>query len=117
MAAEQMHTYKWPWRHTIKTGALTVYIGICLTCKRVIEPTRTERSRTGTHGTDYWAHEHPLNFIKLEQSNSGLRHVYCYGAVPEDLCKRVRDEWRYGDTGVWDIIRLIERWLHTHKVA
>ena len=94
-----------------------MYIGICLTCKKVIEPTHSKKSWRGAHGKDYWVHEHPLSFIRLEQSNSGLRHVYCYGAVPEDLCARVREEWRYGIAGVYDIIRLIERWLHIHGVA
>jgi hypothetical protein len=75
--------YKMEYRNT-RMGGMTVSIAICPKCRSIIEPVRRERSKAGTHGTDYYAHEHELSFITLIQSNSGKRHVK-YHHVPYPL--------------------------------
>ena len=91
----EMFIYEKPFRHAIKTGAFTKYIAWCGTCKAIIEPTRIERSKTGAHGTDYWVHPHPLTFIQLNQSNSGVRTVNAEPGFPEQIAAIVERLWRY----------------------
>ena len=67
----KMYKYKMPYRKCRKAAGLTYPIAICFECKKVIDPSATEPSRTGAHATWYYAHEHPLAFIVLEQTNSG----------------------------------------------
>jgi hypothetical protein len=70
------------WRRTRK-GAVTQSIAVCETCQAVVEPTRIRRSRSGTHGEDYYAHTHRLVFLELLQSNSGNRSYSIEGEVSE----------------------------------
>jgi hypothetical protein len=64
-------------------------------CKSIIEPTRVERSKTGAHGTDYWVHPHPLAFVAIAQSNSGVRTVHAELGFPEHIAKLIERLWRY----------------------
>jgi hypothetical protein len=91
----EVFTYAKPFRHTLKTGAFTKYIAWCATCKTIVEPTRMERSKTGAHGTDYWVHPHPLVFIQLSRSNSGIRTVSAEPDFPETLKHLIERLWRY----------------------
>ena len=67
--------YRKIWRHT-RLGGIDYSIGICLQCREVVKPVSTRRSRSGTHGEDYFVHEHELRFVELYQSNSGNRDYY-----------------------------------------
>jgi hypothetical protein len=60
-----------------KMGGLDISIAICKQCKKIIEPIHKERSKGGTHGYDYYSHEHYLDFIVLKQTNSGKRSIVC----------------------------------------
>jgi len=91
-------------------GAITEEIVVCMVCKKVLAPSRTRRSRTGTHGEDYYVHEHPLVSIVLEQSNSGRRRVVVPKelAEVEDLLERA---WVYEGATPEDIRKAIEQYL------
>jgi hypothetical protein len=75
------YTYKWDYRNT-KMGGLTKAVAICPKCRKVIEPSRIERSKAGTHGKDYYVHEHQLSFIIIGQTNSGQRYVDSVNVEP-----------------------------------
>jgi hypothetical protein len=83
--------YKMEYRNT-RMGGMTVSIAICPKCRKVIEPSRKERSKTGTHGKDYYAHEHELSFITLIQSNSGKRRII-YHHVPYPIMMECHYLW------------------------
>jgi hypothetical protein len=103
------YTYTAEWRRT-RMGAITREIVVCLTCRKVLEPVRRRRSKSGTHGEDYYVHEHSLTSVVLEQSNSGRRYV----SVPRELegvRKIVERMWVYEDASVDDIKAFIEQYL------
>jgi hypothetical protein len=110
----EIFTYTKPFRHTIKTGAFTKYIAWCNTCKSVVEPSRTERSRTGAHGTDYWVHPHPLVFIAITQSNRGIRTVSAEPGFPEQIARIIERLWRYEDLDYSELMN--ELYLHLSGV-
>ena len=87
------YTYEMPYRRTHKTGAITWPVAICLECMRVIVARRIESSRTGAHGKMFFAHEHPLAFTILKQSNSGKRTVEFVGEIPENFKAEIRELW------------------------
>jgi len=101
--------YEFPYRST-RMGALTKAIVVCLECKKVLQPSRTQRSRTGNHGSDFYVHEHPLAAILLEQSNSGKRSI----VVPDSLSK-IRDlleiTWLYESSDVNDVVNAVRAYL------
>jgi len=105
------YTYKWEYRNT-RMGGLTKTIAICLQCKKVIEPSRIERSKVGTHGRDYYFHKHQLSFITLKQSNSGRRYVEA-SVEPElkNLLLMVKTKWVFTNTSLEDVIVAIKEWL------
>jgi hypothetical protein len=107
--APTVYTYVASWRRT-GMGAITEEIVICLTCRRVLEPSRVRRSRSGTHGEDYYVHEHPMISITLEESNSGRRKVVVPKEIEEikDLVERA---WVYEDATVEDIKVFIAQYL------
>jgi hypothetical protein len=82
----KMFKYRKIWRHT-RLGGIDYSIGICLQCRDVIEPVGKRRSRKGTHGEDFFIHEHELRFVELYQSNSGNRDFMIDGGLEflEDL--------------------------------
>jgi hypothetical protein len=92
-------------------GGITDHIAVCLECRKVVPPARSRFSRSGTHGEDYWVHAHPLVFIKLTQSNSGVRDVAAIGGVPEELIELVRAAWLYEGRSVPGIVSLVMDWL------
>jgi len=57
-------------------GGVDYSIAICPTCNRIVEPTGIRRSKAGTHGEDFYVHEHRLRFVDLYQSNSGHRRFW-----------------------------------------
>jgi len=85
--------YRKIWRWT-RLGGIDYAIAVCLQCRDVIEPAGKRRSRKGTHGEDYFVHEHELRFIELYQSNSGNRDYTIDGGLEflEDL---VDELWIY----------------------
>jgi len=82
----QVYKYGKIWRNT-RMGGIDFSIGVCLQCREVVKPVSTRRSRSGTHGEDYFVHEHPLLFVELYQSNSGNRDYMIDGGLEflEDL--------------------------------
>jgi hypothetical protein len=91
-------------------GGLTKYVAVCMTCRKIIKPTNTRRSRRGTHGEDYYVHEHPLEFILLYSNNSGNKSI----EVPASL-KHIQQEleraWIYENVSIDVIIKLIDSYL------
>jgi hypothetical protein len=94
-AEAQQHVYEVPYRRCVKAGGITYPIAVCLRCFKVVEPSRKESSKTGAHGTWYYAHEHPLLFVVLEQSNSGRRRVVVPEGFPEPLADAIRRTWTF----------------------
>jgi hypothetical protein len=109
MEMEQKKVYEFPFRST-RMGALTKVIAVCLECKKILSPSRVQRSKTGNHGTDYYVHEHPIVPIWLEQSNSGKRTI----TVPDEL-SCVKDllevTWLYEDSSIDDVINAVRAYL------
>ena len=106
---EKIYTYEKEYRHT-RLGGLTISIGVCMICRKVVEPTRKYRSKTKTHGIDYYVHEHPLLFITLVQSNRGYRVV----KIPKELIFLTEDLerlWVYEEKDVNDIKSYLESYL------
>ena len=91
--SQKMFKYRKSWRHT-RLGGIDYAIAVCLVCHDVIEPAGEYRSRSGTHGEDYFVHEHELRFVELYQSNSGNRDYTIDGGLEflEDL---VDELWIY----------------------
>jgi hypothetical protein len=91
-------------------GGLTKYIAVCSVCKRVVKPTNMRRSRSGTHGEDYYTHEHPLDFLLLYSSNKGNKAM----TVPDVLRPIQKDlelMWIYKDASVSEIVEFINSYL------
>jgi len=110
-----MFTYEKPTRNT-RYGGLTRNIAICLECKKVIKPSRVRISKSGTHGTEYYIHEHQLKFIELYQSNSGNRSII----VPEEFSEiegDLKTMWVYEGCSVNEVIDYISKFLTTKLVA
>jgi hypothetical protein len=108
-----VYTYEREWRST-RLGGLTAYIAVCMTCKKVIRPSRTRSSRSGTHGTEYYVHE--LRFVELNQSNSGNRTI----SIPNELSEIKADlerMWIYENSSVEDIKSYIMTYLKTLSLA
>jgi hypothetical protein len=105
----QKYVYTKEYRYT-NMGGLTKYIAVCMICRRVIPPINKRRSRRGTHGEDYYVHEHPLEFVLLYSSNHGNRRM----VVPEEL-KKIANElelaWVYENASIDEIIKLINSYL------
>jgi hypothetical protein len=101
--------YTKEYRYT-NMGGITKYIAICPVCKAIIKPARKRRSKSGTHGEDYYVHEHPLEFVLLYSSNSGNRSI----SVPESL-KPIQQEletaWVYEGLNIDKIVKLIDLYL------
>ena len=101
--------YEFPFRST-RFGALTKAIVVCLECKKVLLPSRVQRSKTGNHGSDFYVHEHPVIAVMLEQSNSGKRTI----TVPDEL-SGIKDllevTWLYENSDVSDVINAVRAYL------
>jgi hypothetical protein len=103
------YVYIKEYRYT-NMGGLTKYIAVCMTCKKIIPPIHKRRSRRGTHGEDYYVHEHPLEFVLLYSSNSGNRSI----SVPEFLkpiAKDLERMWIYENVSVRGIVEFINSYL------
>ena len=74
-------------------GGVDYWIAYCPTCEEIVPPVSSRRSRRGTHGEDYWVHEHQLVFIKLWSSNSGRRAVSADEGVLEELKEQAEFLW------------------------
>jgi len=111
----EKRVYEFPYRRT-KMGALTKAIVICTECKKILLPSRTQRSKTGNHGTDYYVHEHPVCAIYLEQSNSGRRTI----TVPDELAE-IMDilhvTWLYDNSDVNDIVNVVRAYLLSKSIT
>jgi hypothetical protein len=76
----------------------------------VIKPTSTRRSRRGTHGENYYTHEHELRFILLHSSNSGKREI-----IVPDIMKPVQKDleelWVYKGVTIKEIVEFVSSYL------
>ena len=109
--SEGPFVYQVPYRHCIKRDGLTYPIAVCVECKRVVEPERKEYSKTGAHGTWYYAHPHPLAIILLERTNSGKRSVVAGPGVPRPLREIVRELWLYRGWSAEEVEEAVAKWL------
>jgi hypothetical protein len=107
--------YRYPFRNT-RMGGLTKVIVICLECRKILQPSRVERSRSGSHGEDYYVHEHPPVSVYLEQSNSGKRRI----TIPQEL-ESIRDiletVWCYESSEVNDVITVLKAYLMSKSIT
>jgi len=90
-----VHVYERDYRRCIKARGRTKGIAYCPTCNSVIPPTSVRRSKTGAHGEDIYVHEHPLVFLTLISSNSGVRRVEVEPSFPERLAAHAKQLWLY----------------------
>jgi hypothetical protein len=106
---EQKKVYEFPFRST-RMGALTKAIVVCLQCRKILVPSRVQRSKTGNHGSDFYVHEHQIVPIWLEQSNSGKRSI----VVPDTLSE-IKDlleiTWLYENSDVNDVVNAVRAYL------
>jgi hypothetical protein len=113
----EKRVYEYPYRRT-RMGGLTKAIVVCLNCKKILEPSRVQRSKTGNHGTDYYIHDygHRVVAVILEQSNSGKRYI----TVPDDL-EKVMDllhiTWLYDNSTEYDIANIIKAYLMSESMS
>lgn len=107
-AARTEYVYTREWRKT-RRGAVTYPIAVCLTCREVIEPVRIRVSKAGTHGEFVFAHEHPLKFVMLYESNAGRRSA---STLSEELDRIVRSAWVAGarEEEVKELVRSLIKW-------
>jgi hypothetical protein len=106
---EEKRVYEFPYRHT-GMGGLTKAIVVCMQCRKILNPSRVQRSRSGTHGTDFYVHEHNVVYIMLEQSNSGRRRI----SIPDEFAEimdLLHITWLYEDSNVDDIVDIIKAYL------
>jgi hypothetical protein len=105
------------YRSTLNTRALTV--SIVVLDGKVLRPTRSERSRTGAHGVDYYCLEESewsrAWIIELRESNSGKRYIETVN-VPGDISKLLAELWLYENASVSEVeqvARLLYMQEHT----
>ena len=113
--AKRVHRYEMPYRHTLKTGAVTYPIAFCLKCCKVVEPITKGYSKTGAHGAWYYVHEHPLKFVILRQSNSGKRSISTINKVPDDLLFHVEEAWIDFNASIDFVKRVVEEWVFLYS--
>jgi len=98
---------EFPFRNT-KTGALTKYL-VFLNGKQIY-PTGSKRSRTGNHGSDYYAltkdQWRKAWILILQRSNSGKRSIDFIGDIPDLAKKQLADIWLSCDSWIDDIVQL-----------
>jgi hypothetical protein len=113
----EKRVYEFPYRNT-RMGGLTKAIVICIDCKKILQPSRVQRSRTGNHGTDFYIHDqsHRVVSVILEQSNSGRRYIN----VPDELAEIVdllQTTWLYDNSDVNDIVSIIKAYLMSKSMS
>jgi hypothetical protein len=104
-----VYRYEKEYRWTRLDG-IDYYIGLCLKCRKVIEPVGGYRSRSGTHGTDFYEHEHPLRFVFLHSTNSGNR-IFAFDEDLEFLYDIVKSVWIYRREQPGDVKDAIAKYL------
>jgi hypothetical protein len=72
-----------PFRMT-RRGAVTRGVAVCQKCSRILEPYERRRSKTGSHGEDFYVHEHPISAVVFTESNGGHRSHYFMGEKVTD---------------------------------
>jgi len=110
-----VYKYILPYRRTIKTGALTDSIAVCLHCGEIVRPKFSYRSRTHAHGEDVYIHYHPLELVLLEISNSGKRKISVSEGLKE-IEEILRQVWIYEGGEVSDVENTIKAYLRALKV-
>jgi len=99
------------YRRTLKTGALTLTIVYDPVEKKILEPSRKNRSRSGAHGDDIYCLDKDLwnrvYIITLYQSNSGKRDISFSENVPTSTMEKLTIAWIYENSYVDDIINLL----------
>jgi hypothetical protein len=104
----QPHVYLKEYRWT-RMGGVTYYIAYCSTCRCILPPTSKRRTRSGTHGEDYWVHEHQLVFLCLESSNQGNRSLHADPSFPEKLRQVAEVAWIYERRDAEEVEDLLEK--------
>jgi hypothetical protein len=104
----QPHVYVKEYRWT-GMGGITYYIAYCPVCQRILPPTSKRRTRSGTHGEDYWVHEHQLFFLRLKSSNRGNRCLSADPSFPEKLRQVAEVTWVYERKSAGEVEELLEK--------
>ena len=108
------------YRKTLKTGALTKTIVIDPINVRIIEPTYTERSKTGAHGWDLYCLDEEtwkrVWIITVEVSNSGKRYISFENIKDESIKRELERIWLAG-AGLETLIDVALKCAEIHKTA
>jgi len=98
---------EFPYKNT-RMGGLMKYVIIL--DGRQIYPSSTRRSRSGSHGSDYytltpdqWA---KAWIIILERTNSGKRNISFSDNIPQEAREELTNMWLYNNSWINDIVQL-----------
>jgi hypothetical protein len=96
-----------PYRYTLKTGALT--LTIVINESGVVRPARVHRSRSGAHGEDVYCLDNwnDVWTIYLNQSNSGRRSISFSDNVPDSVKRIAEQLWIYENVSVHELEKLL----------
>jgi len=88
--------------------AFEVSIGVCTTCKTIVEPVRRKRDLRRGVGEDMYVHVHPLAFVTLRNSNRRGAEV---DAELAEIAEDVRNAWERFYADITEVKRIILNWL------
>jgi hypothetical protein len=101
---------KFHYRNNAKALGLTKTVVIMN--GKVLKPSSTRRSRTGTHGEDYYClsqEEWQKTWIvTFEQSNSGRRYITVTN-VPDNVRELIEQIWLYEDVSIEEIASIVAK--------
>ena len=82
-----------------RMGGLTRTVLVSSKDFEVIRPTRTRRSKSGTHGEDIYCVEDwsSVAILRFERSNRGRTYLYCDN-VSKDVCDELRKIFEVTDS-------------------
>jgi len=107
-------TAQFEYRRCIKMPGLTKYIVVCPKCRAVLESVHVEYSRTGAHGREFYTHEHPMEWVCLERSNSGKRRI-AVSPFFERFRALLEHAWVHEGCSVEEMRQLVEGLLSNLK--
>jgi hypothetical protein len=87
--AGREYIYKRYWRRT-RSKSMDEPIGICRTCRQIVEPVEKQRDEKGTHGINVYRHPHRLVFLMLGRSGEGTRYYNLGGDIKYELDEHLK---------------------------
>jgi hypothetical protein len=77
------------WRRT-RSKSMDEPIGICRTCRQIVEPVEKIRDEKATHGINVYRHQHRLVFLMLGRSSVGTRYYNLGGDIKYELDEHLK---------------------------